>query len=197
MKYKFKIGDRVKVLDGSKIKDYTHGWCMKEAIGKEGVVTNRNVTTIEKRAYYKIKFDDSAFDNWLGTCDFDERGLELVGINSINFTIVGKSVISQMCGSNGVIAESEARCHPDDEFNLKTGINIALDRLLEKASLYNGKVVCIENNRYVNFAFTKGKIYNVVDGEIKDDNGKTFIKSIRSLDKLENIKGLTFIPLVE
>lgn len=32
MKYKFKIGDRVKVLDGSKIKDYTCGWCMNETM---------------------------------------------------------------------------------------------------------------------------------------------------------------------
>ena len=197
MKYKFNIGDRVKVLDGSKIENYTCGWAMKEAIGKEGVITNRNVTRIEKRPSYNIKFDDSALDNWLGTCDFDERGLELVGINSINFIIVGRRVISQMYDSNGVIAESEARCHPDDEFDLKTGINIALDRLLAKTSLYNGKVVCVENNGFVKFPFTKGKIYNVVDGEIKDDNGKTFIKSIRSLDKLENIKGLAFIPLVE
>ena len=195
MKYKFNIGDRVKVLDGSKIKDYTSGWAMKEAIGKEAVITDRYA--IGKHPAYRIKFDDSAFDNRFGTCNFDERGLELVGINSINFIIVGRRVISQMCGSNGETITSEARCHPDDEFDLKTGINIALDRLLEKASLYNGKVVCVENNCYVKFAFTKGKIYNVVDGEIKDDNGKTFIKSIRYLDKLENIKGLAFIPLVE
>lgn len=195
MECKFKIGDRVKVLDGSKIKNYTNGWDMEEAIGEEGVIVNRYV--IGKRPSYNIKFDDSVFNVWFGGCDFDERGLELVGINSINFTIVGRRVISQMCGSNGVIVESEARCHPDDEFDLKTGINIALDRLLAKTSLYNGKVVCVENNCYVKFAFTKGKIYNVVDGEIKDNNGKTFIKTIRSLDKLENIKGLAFIPLVE
>ena len=194
MKYKFNIGDRVKVLDGSKIENYTCGWAMKEAIGEEGVITNRHA--IGKRPAYRIKFDDdSELYNRFGTCEFDERGL--VGINTINFTIVGRRVISQMCGPKGVIVESEARCHPDDEFDLKTGINIALDRLLEKISLYNGKVVCIENTCYVKFAFTKGKIYNVVDGEIKDDNGKTFIKSIRSLDKLENIKGLAFIPLVE
>lgn len=195
MEYKFKIGDRVKVLDGSKIKEYTNGWDMEEAIGKEGVIINRYA--IGKHPSYNIKFDDNVFNVWFGGCDFDERGLELVGINSINFTIVGRRVISQMCDSNGETITSEARCHPDDEFDLKTGINIALDRLLEKTSLYNGKVVCVENNCYVKFAFTKGKIYNVVDGEIKDNDGKTFIKSIRSLDKLENIKGLAFIPLVE
>ena len=195
MKYKFNIGDRVRVLDGSKIENYTYGWAMKEAIGKEGVITNRRA--IEKRLSYRIKFDDCELDNWFERCYFDERGLELVGINSINFTIVGRRVISQMCDSNGVIVESEARCHPDDEFDLKTGINIALDRLLEKTYLYNGKVICIENNSLIKFLFTKGKIYTIVNGEIKDDNGTVVFSKIKFLDEFDEIKGLSFIPLVE
>ena len=197
MKYKFEIGDRVKVLDGSKIKDYTCGWCMNETIGKEAVIINRYA--IGKRPSYKIKFDDRDFKRY-DSYTFDERGLESAGINigfSINFSTVGRKVYSSLHTSNGEIIRAVARCHPDDKFDLKTGMNIALERLLEKISSYNGKVVCVENNGSVKFSFTKGKIYNVVDGEIKDDNGKTPFKSIRSLDKLENIKGLAFIPLVE
>lgn len=43
MEYKFNIGDRVKVLDGSKIKNYTSGWVMKEAIGEEGVIIKKKL----------------------------------------------------------------------------------------------------------------------------------------------------------
>lgn len=194
MKFKFNVGDRVRVLDGSKIKDYTRGWCMIDAIGKEGIITSRSI--IENLPAYKIEFVNVGFDRH-SSCTFDERGLEFVGINSINFLIIGRKVYSRMCDSNGEVSTSEARCHPDDEFDLKTGINIALDRLLAKASLYNGKVICVKNDGPIKFDFTKGKIYNIVDGEIKDDEGKTPFKNIKSLDQFNKIKGLSFIPLVE
>lgn len=44
MKYKFEIGDRVKVLDGSKIENYTSGWAMKE---KEIETWNRRTNDAE------------------------------------------------------------------------------------------------------------------------------------------------------
>lgn len=193
MKYKFNIGDRVRVLDGSKIKDYTGGWCMKDTIGKEGVITD--CVEIKKLPAYKIKFDDKSLgcNEW---CDFDERGLVPVGIN-INFLIIGKKVILCARNSNGEVITTEARCHPDDEFDLKTGMNIALDRLLAEISLYNGKVVCVENNEHMRFAFTKGKIYTIANGEIKDDYGMIPFRKIKSLDEFDEIEGLNFIPLVE
>ena len=82
---------------------------------------------------------------------------------------------------------SEATCHPEDEFDLKTGIDIALDLLLSKMKLYNGKVVCIENDP-AKYPFTKGKIYTIVNGEIKDNYGMTPFKSIKSLDGLTKSK---------
>lgn len=92
---------------------------------------------------------------------------------------------------------SEATCHPEDEFDLKTGIDIALDRLLSKMKLYNSKVICVENDGPIKFDFTKGKIYNIVDGEIEDDSGMRPFKNITSLDQFNKIKGLSFITLVE
>ena len=32
-KAKFNVGDKVRILDGSKIKNYTGGWCMYDRIG--------------------------------------------------------------------------------------------------------------------------------------------------------------------
>lgn len=63
--------------------------------------------------------------------------------------------------------------------------------------LYNGKVICVENDGPIKFDFTKGKIYNIVDGEIKDDNGMIPFKNTTSLDQFDKIKGLHFISLVE
>lgn len=193
MKYKFNIGDRVRVLDGSKIEDYTGGWCMEYTVGEEGVITD--CTTVEKTTAYKIKFDNRELGRF-ESCNFDERGLEPVGIH-ITFSIMERRVISRVYDSKGVIAESEARCHPDDEFDLKTGIRIALDRLLAEISLYNGKVVCVENNGHMRFAFTKGKIYTIANGEIEDDCEMIPFRKIKSLNEFDEIEGLRFIPLVE
>lgn len=90
MKFKFNIGDRVRVLDGSKIKNYTGGWFMEDTIGKEAVITECNI--IENSPCYRIRFEDkSLMPN--ENCDFDERGLELVdGISNLQFWIDGRTV---------------------------------------------------------------------------------------------------------
>jgi hypothetical protein len=194
MRYKFNVGDRVRVLDGSKIEEYTYGWFMEDAVGKKGIITACDM--IGKYPAYQIKFDDRDFWRY-NDCIFDERGLEFVGFDAINFYIVGRKVYARMCDSNGKVVTAVTRCHPDDDFDLKTGMNIALDRLLAKASLYNGKVVCVENNGHMRFAFTKGKIYTIANGEIKDDYGMTPFRKIKSLDEFDEIEGLHFIPLVE
>ncbi len=193
MKFKFNIGDRVRVLDGSKIKDYTVGWCMKDTVGKEGVIMARNM--IGEYPAYKIKFDDRNFWQY-GICSFDERGLEFAEIG-ITFVIIGRKVCARMYDSNGEAITSVAECHPDNEFDLKTLMNTALDRLLEKTSLYNGKVVCVENNGHMRFGFTKGKIYTIANGEIEDDYEMRPFRKIKSLDEFDEIEGLHFIPLVE
>lgn len=195
MKFKFNVGDKVRVLDGSKIEDYAGGWCMKEVVYKEAIITNHFISTPKKLPSYNLKFYDRDFKRY-DSYTFDERGLELTPI-SIQCLIVGRKVFLCMRNSDDKIITSEARCHPDDEFDLKTGMNIALDRLLEKTSLYNGKVVCVENNGHMRFGFTKGKIYTIANGEIEDDYGMRPFRKIKSLDDFDEIEGLHFIPLVE
>lgn len=68
MDYKFKIGDKVRVLDGSTIPNYTGCWAMDRFVGQIGIVTER-LYHFGKPAY-KI--------NSLGNYTYDERGLELV-----------------------------------------------------------------------------------------------------------------------
>ena len=65
-----------------------------------------------------------------------------------------------------------AYCHPEDEFDWKTGMEIAYQRALDAKndgvdySNYCGRVVSITNYP----GFTQGKIYNVIDGQIIDDD---------------------------
>lgn len=65
---KFSIGDKVRILDGSNIKNYTGSWFMPTNIGKEGTIARIEYYSHGRIGYYM---------NELWGC-YDERGLELV-----------------------------------------------------------------------------------------------------------------------
>lgn len=65
---KFNIGDKVRILDGSNIKNYTGSWFMPTNIGKEGTIARIEYYSHGRIGYYM---------NELWSC-YDERGLELV-----------------------------------------------------------------------------------------------------------------------
>lgn len=126
-KAKFKVGDKVKILDGSKIENYTGGWStwgMKEDVGK--VVTIKKVQEYgDDRIGYRVEEI---------CCIWDERGLELVESKDKD-----KETIVIYRDGNEVIAfnkktkeKAVAKCNPSDEFNFKVGAKIAFDRLIRK-----------------------------------------------------------------
>ena len=189
MNFKFDIGDRVRVLDGSKIEYFTGGWVpvMNRTIGQEAKIT----TLVDKYGIpaYKLEFENKDL-HLFNKANFDERGLELVdSISNLQFWIEGRTVHCEaFFGGFDKKVMSEATCHPDDEFDLKTGMNIALDRLLAKTSMYNGKVICVENNGHMRFAFTKGKIYTIANGEIKVQLQTIGVMNMRYLNSSVCIK---------
>lgn len=65
---KFKIGDKVRVLDGANIENYTGSWAMKEFVGMITTIS-AIINDYTNRTAYMLK--DMAYS-------FDERGLELV-----------------------------------------------------------------------------------------------------------------------
>lgn len=93
MKHKFKIGDKVRVLDGSNIRNYTGGWYehMNKYVGK--VYTIVGVYTLQDgRTTY-------AFEPFM--MKFDERGLELAedkGKFKVGDMIIGNSYASGTYG---------------------------------------------------------------------------------------------------
>lgn len=160
-KSKFKVGDTVRILDGSKIKGYTGGWFshMTRHVGK--------ITTIESLylspdSQNSCLLEGSAY-RW------DERGLELVKPEKIIIFRNGAEVIAKntATGKTGV-----ARCNPADEFDFNTGAKLAFERLTapepEKPKYYSGKIVCVSGKEGV---FTKGKVYTVKDGTLLSDDG--------------------------
>ena len=75
---KFKVGDKVRVLDGENISEYTQGWNMPEFIGD--IVTIKDCKQYsDGRVAYQV------IENYY---TFDERGLEPVAIRSALFPYV-------------------------------------------------------------------------------------------------------------
>ena len=68
---KFKIGDKVKILDGSEIKDYTGRWAtgMNKYVGKTATIESINEQWSDGRCSYVLDIDAYVWD---------ERGLEFV-----------------------------------------------------------------------------------------------------------------------
>lgn len=159
MKRKFKVGDRVRILDGSNIPNYAGGWCpsvMKDYVGQVF-----EISRVMENGYMIRK----------SVLLWDERGLELADKKE---TIViyrkGDEVIAldKVSGKTGV-----AKCGRNDTFDFATGARIAFERLLEEPKpeepkYFTGKVVCT-------YAFgsglTEGKVYVITNGVGYGDNG--------------------------
>ena len=80
--------------------------------------------------------------------------------------------------------KAEAKCNPTDDWDFRKGAVLAFDRLLEKTKLWNGRVVCVENE-HAGMFFVKGKVYTVKNGVIYDEHsnyGNDFL--VKSVDDL-------------
>ncbi len=125
MKPRFKVGDKVRILDGSKIENYAGGWysTMKKYIDK--------VFTVDSvHPWWGI---DKTHAYVLEGCDFvwDERGLELVDDKYIKITTHGKKVVVKVIEGDKVVKTGVAKCSPEDEFDFETGAKIAFERLFD------------------------------------------------------------------
>lgn len=171
---KFKVGDKVRVrLWDDMAKEYrTNKWGslempnetftigMKEYCGK--VLT---VQTVSPEGRYHLKgafgwnFTDEMFEPASETIVIYRNGNQVIALNK---TTKKKGI---------------AICSPEDKFDFYFGAELALGRLAGTKEppkepntfpLYTGDVVCTRSDyRY----FTKGKIYHVKNGIIKDDEG--------------------------
>lgn len=118
MKAKFNPGDRVVILDGNKIPNYTCGWTepMDNYIGE--------IHEIKSSALYG---GTHAYCLKGIPYSWDERGLKLTKPETIVIYRDGPKVaaLDKVSGQKAV-----ARCNPADEFDFRTGARLAFDRLI-------------------------------------------------------------------
>lgn len=120
---KFKVGDRVRVLDGFKIEGYAGSWVpdMQEYVGK--VYT---VAKIHPSGSYRLK--DIPFV-------YDERGLErVVNSGKIVITTDGRITTAKLYRHGEPARKAVATCSPEDTFDFATGAKLAFDRLIDAAN---------------------------------------------------------------
>lgn len=190
MENKFKVGEKVRVKKNLRsIPNYTGG-LVEKMVKQEGeIVTIRRVPSSKGKGY-GIEGDIFIWD---------ERAFEKVSeyvLDDVNITVIGTTVIAidRRTNKRGI-----ARCCPEDTFDYITGVTLALNRLREKLELYNGKIVCIKSGN----SFTKGRIYEVINGILKDDDGdnRPWDKTVHTIEEINEIFGrfgsTEFIEVVE
>ena len=171
---KFKVGDKVRI-----VKNVWEYGGNHPIIGINEVHTITKVYFGEKYPYLLDVYRDYT---WM------DKELELVENDKIVITNDGKTTTATLY-RDGEKVKATAKCAPDDNFDFMVGANLALERLVDKTTkpeppkYFNGKVVCVKSDG----DFTVGKVYEIVDGIIRDNSGmkrpepsnpKRFIKSM-------------------
>lgn len=189
---KFKVGDRVRVID----KKYTN--CKVGDIG--------TIKYILTQLKYDVEFDreDELFTSCNGRTK-DNRGqwvrdynIELI---EPEFKLViiskGDKTKAKLYRGESLEKEVEVNRYHKDEYSEKAAVEAVTKKIFgedekenEANKPYNGKAVWISDK---NGVYTKGKIYEFVDGRCKNDLGSTV-----GGYTIENMKQLgCFLPIVE
>lgn len=173
---KFNLGDRVLVKESCPFSTYCNETGTVVAfsrLGNVGVMFDKEgigAHTCSSCAVEKVKFNiphNSCY--WIS-----EKDCQLIIKNKIHIEIdsdnVKNTTLVMTVGNQAV--KSSAKCAPEDEFDLTTGISLCLERALKKLEAANK----LMNGRYVYIAhdqpgLTKGKIYIFIDGMFIDDDG--------------------------
>lgn len=221
-KPKFKVGDKVRILDGSKIENYAYNWSGKgNPLIDLLLELDESVATVTMDAYIgkictiksSVTLPDGRIAYTMKEVNkyrFDERGLEPAGETwfdrpteeSPTFKKFTNNRIEIYREGRNVIAVDKrtgekaiAKCSPEDEFVFETGAQLAFERLMQSQKYFSGKVVCI---KAVTDEFTTGKIYEIKDGVIYSDFGvRVTSKLISSVDELNGRLLSQFVEIVE
>lgn len=166
---KFKVGDKVRLKKGLVSgKDYGQSCECGECL------------FVESMRFSGVKTIESSFSKyWLisgqpGYFTYSDDMFEPAeDLHKIVITSDGKTTTAKLYNGKKVEKTASTVCSEKDEYDFTAGAKIAMDRLTAqeppKPKYYNGKVFCVETTS--NLAYTKGKIYEVVEGQMIIDNG--------------------------
>lgn len=176
---RFKKGDKVRILDGLNIRNYTGGWVSSMNKYVDKVAT---IDTAENFSYgrtgYRMK---ETVNTW------DERGLELVNPETPETIIIYRKDNKVIALDKSTGEKSIARCNPADTFDFMTGAKLAFDRLADAEKRF--KVGDIVRGKYGSSAYygitndnmTRGEVVGAssdgkcIDVKIMDYKGRLFI----------------------
>lgn len=198
---KFKVGDKVRILDGSKIPNYVGSWVSHSMRGYVGDID----TVREVHTGY-----NGSLEYYLNHHGFvwDERGLERVkSISRITITQDGELVTAKdEATGTGVTVNFD-----DEHKDFISASLYAHKKLIkeirknqppvEEPKLYSHKVVCVKADGYLTDHAIVGKIYEFVNGNCNNEIGSRFLAHpVRSIEELNNcfdMRNLRFIELKE
>lgn len=156
---KFKVGDKVRILDGSKIKNYAGVWVksMGRFVGK--------VETIYGIEEFSNGIVGYKLHNTRGFT-FDERGLERCVNETIAIYRKGNEVIAL---DKATGKEAIAKCSPEDTFDFNIGAKLAFDRLMNS----NKNTTVFKNGvKEIKRRAKKGEHVKIVDATVSYGNYK-------------------------
>lgn len=192
---KFKVGDRVRVID----KKYTN--CKVGDIG-----TIKYIESVLTQLKYDVEFDreDELFTSCNGRTK-DNRGQWVSDYNieliEPEFKLViiskGDKTKAKLYRGESLEKEVEVNRYSKDEYSEKAAVEAVTKKIFgedeKKEELFNGKVVCLMDLTYIP-KYTKGRVYEFVNGNCKDDYGNV-INFRYTLEEVEKSKW--FLPIVE
>lgn len=188
-KPKFKVGDKVRLKKSVKVGDCIDGYTilrsMYEDLQKSSQI--KAITHLTSQEIYV-----ATVNGWY------------LPFNSLEFATAPEKIIIYRNGAE-VVAKNTAtgktgvaKCNPADEFDFNIGARLAFERLTnpepEKPKYYTGKVVCV---KAMTKTFTKGKIYEIVDGKMRPNAGFGDICTYKDFDDVNLFNCSQFIELAE
>jgi hypothetical protein len=140
---KFKVGDKVRILDGSTIKNYAGGWCTNM---KKYVDTITTISYVCKICSGKIGYACHDTGHYI----FDKRGLERCGNETIVIYRKDNDVIAldKRTGKKAI-----AKCSPEDTFDFNVGAKLAFERLMNG----NKESITVEDMRKRLKSYCRGR----------------------------------------
>nr|DAZ63751.1 MAG TPA: SH3-like domain protein [Caudoviricetes sp.] len=190
---KFKVGDRVKIVRN----DY-----LTCEIGDTGTIMAYNSGTgyavefdIPRPSYHGCRgLTTPGYGQWASEENFEliepikdkpTREFKLI-ITSSGDTTTAKLILGK-----DVAKEATVTRYSKDEYSEKAAVEAVVKKIFEKkVDWFNGKVVCVA---YSGDGFTKGKIYECIEGELTSDSGDKM--GAYTIEKMKNSQ--IFLPIVE
>lgn len=195
---KFKVGDRIELISNI---HFTHA-----CIGDKGKVVSANYNIVGdssygvqmdiKRPFYHSchgKAVDGYGQYLWGSClklieETPTREFKLI------ITSSGDTTTAKLIHGKDVAKEATVTRYSKDEYSEKAAVEAVTKKIFgedeKKVDWFNGKVVCVA---YSGDGFTKGKIYECIEGELTSDSGDKM--GAYTIEKMKNSQ--LFLPIVE